>query len=69
MKSTLALALMTFGVSEPAFAYIDPGTGSILLQGLLAVVVGALATIKIYWKKMSRTMVRLFGRRESSNGE
>lgn len=30
-----------------AHAYIDPGTGSILVQGLIAAIVGALFTIKI----------------------
>lgn len=32
-----------------AFAYIDPGTGSILLQGLLAGVAGAAVVLKLYW--------------------
>lgn len=65
----LLVLIVTFGVAEPAFAYIDPGTGSILLQGLLAAVVGALAMLKIYWKKISSTMARLFGRRQSSDLE
>jgi hypothetical protein len=36
----------------PALAYLDPGTGSILLQGLFAAVVGGLVTIKLYWAKV-----------------
>lgn len=35
-----------------AHAYLDPGTGSILLQGLLAGVVGFLGVVKIYWRKI-----------------
>lgn len=69
MRLMLVFVLMTIGVSEPAFAYLDPGTGSILLQGLLAAVVGALATIKFYWRKISDVVARLFGSRQSSDRE
>ena len=44
----LFVLLMTAGASESALAYIDLGTGSLLLQGLLAALVGALAGIKFY---------------------
>ncbi len=39
-------------------AYLDPGTGSMAIQMLLAGVVGVLATIKIYWTRIGR----FFGR-------
>ncbi len=68
MRFLFAL-LATAGVSESAFAYIDPGTGSLLLQGLLAAIVGALAGIKFYWNKISNAVARLFGRRQSSEQE
>ena len=32
--------------------YIDPGTGSFLLQVLLAGLLGGLATLKFYWGRM-----------------
>ena len=35
--------------TQPAFAYIDPGTGSMLLQGLLAGVAGLVVVLKLYW--------------------
>jgi hypothetical protein len=38
--------------NKPAYAYLDPGTGSILLQGLIAAVAGVLATGGIYWNKI-----------------
>ena len=46
----LALALML--ISAPAFAYIDPGTGSVVVQGLIAGVIGASVAIKIFWYKI-----------------
>ncbi len=44
-----------------ALAYIDPGTGSFLLQLMLAGLLGGLASIRIFWSR-----IRLFVRRRSS---
>ena len=32
--------------------YLDPGSGSLLLQVLLALILGAGVTIKLYWRKI-----------------
>lgn len=32
--------------------YLDPGTGSFLLQLLAGVLVGGLLAVKIYWRKL-----------------
>lgn len=45
------VALLIFGSTE-AHAYLDPGTGSILIQGLIAAVAGGLFTMRIYWQKV-----------------
>lgn len=37
----------------PAFAYLDPGTGSLILQSLIAVIAGAMVTGKYYWHQIS----------------
>ena len=44
------IALMIFGSNE-AHAYLDPGTGSILIQGIIAVIAGGLFTLRLYWQK------------------
>lgn len=41
-----------FAYVPDAFAYLDPGTGSILLQGLIAGLAGGLMAIRLYWKKL-----------------
>lgn len=41
-------------VTFPAYAYLDPGTGSVLLQGLLAGFAGVVAVIKIYWVQLKQ---------------
>ncbi len=39
-------------VDTPAHAYLDPGTGSMLLQLLLGGVAGALVVGKLYWHRV-----------------
>lgn len=36
----------------PAFAYIDPGTGGLLIQLLLGGLAGALVIVKLYWSRL-----------------
>ena len=35
-----------------AFAYIDPGTGSMILQSLIGALVGVVIVLKVYWTKI-----------------
>ena len=39
--------------AAPAHAYLDPGTGSMILQIVIGAVAGALLAIKAYWYKIS----------------
>lgn len=56
MKPSLPLAglfvLVFLLISAPAFAYIDPGTGSLVIQGVIAAVIGAGVVIKLFWHKI-----------------
>ena len=47
----IAFCLVFVGVGN-AHAYLDPGTGSILLQGLLAAIAGSLVALRLYWAKI-----------------
>lgn len=38
--------------TAPAQAYIDPGSGSMFLQLLVAAVAGGLWTLKVYWRRL-----------------
>ena len=38
---------------QPAQAYLDPGTGAIILQMLLGGVAGALVILKLYWHRFT----------------
>jgi hypothetical protein len=54
-----------FGGAEPALAYIDPGTGSMLLQVIAAGVAGAI----FYFREVRIKLRSLFSRRDSSAAE
>ncbi len=49
----LILLLLTLWLpARDAHAYLDPGTGSFLLQAVIAVVMGALLSLKLYWQQL-----------------
>lgn len=60
MKSTTKtkifalLAVLATGVltANPAHAYIDPGSGSMVIQLLVAAIAGGLFTLKVYWRRL-----------------
>ena len=49
-------------ISEVVLAYLDPGTGSMIIQALIAGLVGAAFAIKIFWHKIKSGLARLFGK-------
>lgn len=60
-SNTLLFVLLFASVLKldaPAYAYLDPGTGSMLVQLLLGGVAGALVIGKLYWQRIKA----IFGR-------
>ncbi|MBR9859233.1 hypothetical protein GYB22_00480 [bacterium] len=43
---------MTLCFLPSAFAYLDPGSGSYILQMIIAGVLGGFYAIKLYWNKI-----------------
>ena len=69
MKRIMHLAEVSLWVSvlcaflvQPVYAYLDPGSGSFLLQVLLASLLGALFLIKQFWSRIWASL-RKFGSR------
>ncbi|MEW5703932.1 MAG: hypothetical protein AB1781_05025 [Pseudomonadota bacterium] len=60
----LLIFLLFFDVNNAAYAYLDPGTGSIILQLLFGGVAGALVIAKLYWHRIKS----FFGRKGNSKG-
>jgi hypothetical protein len=39
-------------LAAPAYAYIDPGSGSMILQGFLAAIAAVALTAKLWWHRL-----------------
>ena len=55
----LSVAYLLSSVSS-AQAYLDPGTGSIILQAILGFVAATAATVSIYWSKFKSIVNKIF---------
>jgi hypothetical protein len=49
--NVFAVILLAF-IAEPAFAYLDPGTGSMMLQVILGGIAAVGVAIKLFWYKI-----------------
>ena len=47
----LSLTLLITAVT-PAYAYIDPGTGSLIIQSIIGAIAAVGITLKLYWHKL-----------------
>ena len=45
-------------LAQPAFAYLDPGTGSLILQGLVAAVAAVGIYAGLFWKRIRSFFAR-----------
>jgi energy-coupling factor transporter transmembrane protein EcfT len=53
MKPATLAILFLLLFSQAAYAYLDPGTGSYILQLIIAAFVGVSFAAKVYWKKIT----------------
>jgi uncharacterized membrane-anchored protein len=58
----LSLCAIALVFSTPAHAYLDPGTGSILLQGLIAGVAGGLTIASMYYHRFKSWLLKTLGK-------
>jgi len=67
MNTFLTLsALLAVQILLPpmAFAYLDPGTGSYIFQVLVAMFIGGIFTVKMYWQKIKNFVSRYFSKKQ-----
>jgi hypothetical protein len=63
MKFWLGLLVGLWLIHPPeVFAYIDPGTGSFILQMLIAGAMGLLFAAKAYWQKITAFVRQVFSK-------
>ena len=54
------IGLVTF--THDAYAYLDPGTASIFLQGIIGGIAAAAAVGTVYWQRVKYFFSRMLGR-------
>lgn len=53
MRTRIVMSIIGCAVLvEPSYAYLDPGTGSIILQSLLAGIAVAFGMLRLYWHRL-----------------
>jgi len=60
--STLLCLVVLFTFPRRAQAYLDPGTGSYLLQVLLAGLLAGILVVRIFWRSIKAFLRGLFAR-------
>ena len=62
-------ALFVLMFSREAWAYIDPGSGSFIIQMIIGALCGMLFALKIFWKQVKYFFSNLFTRRQKEENE
>ena len=65
VHASVSFLPLTFQSAHP---YIDPGTGSLIIQALIAGAVGALFLLKTYWLKVKVFFKNLLSKSKKTNG-
>jgi hypothetical protein len=58
MRIAVFLLLLAVFMPFPAGAYLDPGTGSMIVHLIIGAIAGGLVTLKVYWSKCKRFFTR-----------
>lgn len=65
------VALAVLALPEDAHAYLDPGTGSLIIQVVIGFFLAMGMTFKIWWRRSKRIVSRVLGlnKTPTDNGE
>ncbi len=67
-RGLLVLAMLLLFVPSPAYAYLDPGTGSYILQLVIGTLLGGLFAVGLFWRRVGASFKRLFKRGGGDDG-
>jgi hypothetical protein len=68
IRSSLLVAVLgVVAIPNNAHAYLDPGTGSVVLQVVVAGLLGAIFTFKSYVRAAVSAVARLFGKKDNAS--
>lgn len=67
MKKILITFVFLYSIlSTNAFAYLDPGTGSIILQAILGAIAAGFSYCVFYWNKVKNFFKKIFKKKEKT---
>jgi len=58
MSRLVVLSVLVLLAASPAYAYLDPGTGSVLVQALLAGLAVGSAAVAAFWTRIRQFLAR-----------
>ena len=64
IKKILLTSVIYFLMHTHAYAYLDPGTGSAILQAIAAALAVGAATINHYWHKVKDLYIKIFQKKK-----
>ena len=60
MKSKIIIFLSFFILTTKAHAYLDPGTGSIILQAIVGAFAAFFTSVYIFWSNVKRFYKKIY---------
>ena len=62
---TIIILFFFFILSKNSYAYLDPGTGSIILQAILGAIAAGLTFFTNFWQKVKNFFKKLFKKQDN----
>lgn len=64
MKALSTSMLFFTAMTTPAFAYLDPGTGSMILQAIIGALAVAGVAVSTFWSRIKAFFASTFSRKK-----
>jgi hypothetical protein len=64
MRAAVLVTLLCLILAPETHAYVDPGSGSFILQFIIAALLGAGLTLKMYWRRGQEFLAGLISKRQ-----
>ena len=65
IKFSILVLYFSIFHANVSFAYLDPGTGSIIIQTIIALSVAGMATMSIWWQKVKNIFFKIFKKKSN----
>jgi len=67
MKILILILCLWFIVTKPAYAYLDPGSASIILTAIMGSIAALGAATSLYWRKIKKLISKVFSRKNKES--